>query len=101
MDVDRDGELSYEELKRGLEREGLRGPEIKALTESMDADHNGKVNYSEFLAGFGGESQFTEEGIRRAFEMLDADGNGVVSKEELLSLFAGGCSVIQKAKWAL
>jgi calcium-dependent protein kinase len=84
LDVNRDGELSFEELKGGLEKEGLKVADIKALMDRMDADHNGKVNYTEFLAGFAGEGQFSEEGIRRAFDLLDRDGNGSVSKQELL-----------------
>ena len=62
----------------------MKPADVKALMDRMDADHNGKVNYSEFIAGFAGEGQFSEEGIRRAFEMLDRDGNGSVSKQELL-----------------
>lgn len=46
--------------------------------DNLDSDHNGKVNYTEFLAGFSGDGLFTEDNIRRAFEMLDLDGNGVV-----------------------
>jgi Ca2+-binding EF-hand superfamily protein len=46
MDINRDGELSFDELKRGLEKEGMKPADVKALMDRMDADHNGKVNYS-------------------------------------------------------
>lgn len=52
--MNRDGELSFEELKQGLVKEGLKVADIKALMDRMDTDHNGKVNYTEFLAGFAG-----------------------------------------------
>jgi calcium-dependent protein kinase len=59
IDVNRDGEISFDELRKGLEKEGMKYAEIKALMDNLDADHNGKVNYTEFLAGFSGEGLFT------------------------------------------
>ena len=67
-----------EELKQALSKESVGYAELRRLMDSIDTDHNGKINYTEFLASTSGDLLFDDVSIKRAFEMLDRDGNGVV-----------------------
>ena len=62
---------------------------------TIDSNHNNRINYTEFLASVAGDHLFTEEGIRKAFRILDRDGNGQVERRELLELFRGSDGVKQ------
>lgn len=87
VDVNKDGEISMQELKDALGKEGLHSNDIAKLMNSIDTDHNGVISYTEFLASASGEDIFDEQYISRAFAMLDKDGNGVVDRAELIELF--------------
>ena len=76
-------------MKSALTKEGLNYAEVRRLMDSIDTDHNGKINYTEFLAGASGDTLFDEKGIKQAFSLLDRDGNGVVERQELIDLFSG------------
>lgn len=89
LDLNRDGQISMEELKQCLNKEGLGYAELRRIMDSIDTDHNGKINYTQFLASASGNNLFDEKNIRRAFNMLDIDGNGFVQREELKELFKG------------
>jgi Ca2+-binding EF-hand superfamily protein len=65
-------------LKQCLNKEGLGYAELRRIMDSIDTDHNGKINYTEFLASASGNNLFDEKNIKRAFNMLDIDGNGFV-----------------------
>jgi Ca2+-binding EF-hand superfamily protein len=74
-----------EELRVALKKEAIDYPTVRRLMDSIDTDHNGKINYTEFLASATGETLlFNDLNIRRAFDMLDRDGNGVVERQELI-----------------
>lgn len=47
----------------------------------VDTDHNGKLNYTEFIACCLENSVvFKEQNLVNAFRALDADGNGYITK---------------------
>merc|ERR1739841_17309 len=52
-DEDGSGFLTYDELKSCLERMGVHGADlerdVKEFLDDCDEDHNGKIDYSEFL----------------------------------------------------
>ena len=63
------------------------------LFEQMDANHDGRVSWDEFLQWWSRESEVAGAGgevdgllAKNAFEQLDLDGNGHLSKEELQKL---------------
>ena len=99
IDTNRDGELSVEEMRAAMEKEGMRYSEIRVLMSSIDANHNNRINYTEFLASIIGDALFSEENLRRVFRVLDRDGNGMVERQELLELFRGSCELRQSAGW--
>lgn len=58
LDLDEDGKLSVEELEKAL---GYPPDKIRALIAEVDTDHNGSVDYEEFLSIF---AQFDSPGLQ-------------------------------------
>ncbi|XP_073126912.1 calcium-dependent protein kinase 10-like [Henckelia pumila] len=86
MDTDRDGKVSYEELKAGLRKVGsqLAEPEIKLLMDVADVDGNGVLDYGEFVAvTIHLQRMENDEHFRRAFMFFDRDGSGYIELHEL------------------
>ncbi|CAN6717848.1 hypothetical protein FF1_015531 [Malus domestica] len=86
MDTDKDGRVTYEELKLGLHKVGsqLAEPEIKMLMEVADVDGNGVLDYGEFAAvTIHLQKMENDEHLRRAFVFFDKDGSGYIELGEL------------------
>ncbi|KAL2321925.1 hypothetical protein Fmac_026304 [Flemingia macrophylla] len=86
MDTDKDGKVSYEELKAGLQKVGsqLAEPEIKMLMEVADVDGNGVLDYGEFVAvTIHLQRMENDEHFRKAFMYFDKDGSGYIELDEL------------------
>jgi len=49
LDVNGDGSLTLEELKKGLEGKE-NGDDLLAIMKGGDTDNSGEINYTEFLA---------------------------------------------------
>ena len=96
IDKGKDGQISFEELKKGLmelKSTHLSEEELKKVFESIDVDKNGKIDYTEFIAAtIEGANYYRQERLLEAFENFDKDGSGQISKSELLeTLKAGKC----------
>ena len=96
IDKGKDGQISFEELKKGLleiKSSHLSEEELKKVFESIDVDKNGKIDYTEFIAAtIEGANYYRQERLLEAFENFDKDGSGQISKSELLeTLKAGKC----------
>jgi calcium-dependent protein kinase len=53
----------------------------------MDADKNGKINYTEFIAASMSQNLYLkEEKVYQAFKMFDKNGDGFISSEEIKSI---------------
>ncbi|ESW27349.1 hypothetical protein PHAVU_003G194100 [Phaseolus vulgaris] len=86
MDTDKDGKVTYEELKAGLRKVGsqLDEPEIKMLMDVADVDGNGVLDYGEFVAvTIHLQRMENDEYFRKAFMFFDKDGSGYIEFEEL------------------
>ncbi|XP_040990790.1 calcium-dependent protein kinase 10-like [Juglans microcarpa x Juglans regia] len=86
MDTNRDGKVTYEELRAGLREVGSRlaEPEIKMLMEAADVDGNGVLDYGEFVAvTIHIQKMENDEHFRRAFMFFDKDGSGYIESNEL------------------
>ncbi|XP_021733764.1 calcium-dependent protein kinase 10-like [Chenopodium quinoa] len=86
MDTDRDGKVTYEELRAGLRKVGsqLGEAEIKLLMEVADADGNGYLDYGEFVAvTIHLQKMENDEHFQRAFMYFDKDGSGYIELDEL------------------
>ena len=59
--------------------------ELQDMVNEVDADHDGFVNFEEFLdmMSKSSESGNTQEDIRAAFKVFDKNGDGFISESEL------------------
>ena len=84
MDVNGDGSLTLEELKKGLEGKA-NGDTLLELMKSADTDGSGEINYTEFIAATIDANVFMREDyLRTAFDMFDKDGSGKIDNKELM-----------------
>jgi calcium-dependent protein kinase len=89
LDVNGDGSLSLEELKKGL-KDRENGDQLLEILRSADTDGSGEINYTEFLAATIDASVFMREDyLRTAFNMFDKDGSGKIDNEEVVALLSG------------
>ncbi|KAL5568253.1 hypothetical protein UlMin_024828 [Ulmus minor] len=90
FDRNDDGSLTQLELGSMLRSLGLRpsSDQLEALTREADRNHNGLVEFSEFVALVEPElvpasSPYGEEQLRMIFRMFDRDGDGYITAAEL------------------
>ena len=77
FDKNKDGQISYQELKWGLYE----------IFENIDLDKNGKINYTEFLAAtLQKKSYFKKEILYEAFCLFDKDRKGSINKDKLMQV---------------
>lgn len=93
LDLDGDGKLDVDEVKRGLSTINLSLPELDMLFAKMDLDKNGAISYSEFLASaIDIDTELTKENLERAFKMFDKDGDKKISLAEISETIGKGPS---------
>ncbi|XP_072965121.1 calcium-dependent protein kinase 29-like [Typha angustifolia] len=86
MDTDKNGNLTFEELKEGLHIIGqpVPEPDIKMLLEAADTDGNGTLDCEEFVTvSIHLRKISSEEHLTKAFNFFDKDGSGFIELEEL------------------
>lgn len=89
LDVNGDGSLSLEELKKGLSGKE-NGDQLLEILNAADTDGSGEINYTEFLAATMDANMFMREDyLRTAFNMFDKDGSGKIDNEEVVALLSG------------
>ena len=90
FNLQKDGQISYEELKKGLKElncQRITDEELCELFKSIDVDKNGKIDYTEFLAAtLQKKTYLKEERLYEAFCNFDLDGCGKITKEELMNV---------------
>lgn len=87
MDKNGDGQLTYEELRVGV----TEIPEINLSEENLmtamkviDANQNGLVDYTEFIAACLHSYNYLKENhLKSAFTYFDKDNSGTISPDEL------------------
>ncbi|CAD5187771.1 unnamed protein product [Musa acuminata subsp. malaccensis] len=86
IDTDNSGQITFEELKVGLERVGakLKESEIYALMQAADVDNSGTIDYDEFIAATLHLNKIEKEDhLFAAFQYFDKDGSGYITADEL------------------
>merc|ERR1712227_973812 len=90
FDMDGDGMITKDELKKLVEKAGgkMTEGEAKGLIHQADKDGNESIDFSEFSklwAAIKGEGEGESE-IRAEFSKLDADNSGYITKDEMISV---------------
>ncbi|XP_059443546.1 calcium-dependent protein kinase 1-like [Corylus avellana] len=86
IDTDGSGQISFEELKAGLQRVGanLKESEIYDLMQAADVDNSGTIDYGEFVAATLHLNKVErEDHLFAAFNYFDKDGSGYITPDEL------------------
>jgi calcium-dependent protein kinase len=93
LDKDNDGKISQDELvaeytKIVGEKEAKKI--AAAIMLEVDSDHNGFIEYSEFLrANVDSRKIISEANLKHAFRMFDTDHSGKISAEEIGRILEG------------
>ncbi|KAJ3669945.1 hypothetical protein LUZ60_010269 [Juncus effusus] len=86
IDADNSGQITFEELKVGLEKVGanLKESEIYELMQAADVDNSGTIDYGEFIAATLHLNKVEKEDhLFAAFQYFDKDGSGYITPDEL------------------
>ncbi|KAJ9181257.1 hypothetical protein P3X46_009405 [Hevea brasiliensis] len=86
IDADNSGQITLEELKKGLERVGanLKDSEIIGLMQAADIDNSGTIDYGEFIAAMLHLNKIDKKDhLFSAFSYFDKDGSGYITQDEL------------------
>jgi calcium-dependent protein kinase len=86
LDSNKDGTITFTELRRGLERLGHLDDleDLRSLMENMDVDGNKRIDFSEFIAATMNTKHFYQDDLLwEAFHVFDHDHSGAICKKEL------------------
>ena len=75
----------------------LNEQQLKDIIKKVDADNNGKINYTEFMmVSMNQEQLLSNERLEDAFKMFDQNGDNEVSVDEIKSMLEGVKTVDEK-----
>ncbi|XP_052875228.1 calcium-dependent protein kinase 26-like isoform X6 [Gossypium arboreum] len=86
IDTDNSGQITFEELKAGLQSFGASLPEseFQALMQAADVNNSGSIDYQEFIAATLHLNMIqNEDNLMAAFSYFDRDGSGYITLEEI------------------
>ena len=93
MDVNGDGQLTYDELKTGLKEIpeiNISEDDFMQAMQVMDANQNNLIDYTEFIAACLQSYNYLKENhLRSAFAYFDKDDSGTISPDELRDCLHG------------
>ncbi|XP_031130182.1 calcium-dependent protein kinase 24-like [Ipomoea triloba] len=86
MDTDKNGNLSFEELKDGLSmmEQHVADHDVELLMDAADVDGNGMLNCEEFITLAVHLTKLSnDDNLHKAFLIFDKDNSGYIELEEL------------------
>lgn len=79
-----DGSLSYSDFKDCLSRLNFTDAELKAMFSQVEANHTGRILYSEFLAcTLEAQGNISQHKVADAFSQFDRSSKGFIDKDDL------------------
>ena len=84
IDVDNDGKLSLEEMKKVFLKDDLKIEFNEEIFKQIDTDSSGTIEYTEFISACIEKNIYlNEERLREAFNLFDSDKSGKISRSEI------------------
>ena len=84
IDVDNDGKLSLEEMKKVFLKDDLKIEFNEEIFKQIDTDSSGTIEYIEFISACIEKNIYlNEERLREAFNLFDSDKSGKISRSEI------------------
>lgn len=94
MDLNGDGKLQKDEIKKGYAEffgRQLTDQEVDEMFAKVDADGSGEIEYSEFVvATLNEKNLLSNNKLQTAFKMFDKDGGGTISIAEIKEVLSFG-----------
>lgn len=88
LDLNSTGTLSLTSVKSALQSVKLSPGEIEAIFQNIDLNHDGEINYSEFLAvTVDRRKALVQSNLRFAFHHFDTDNSGYITSVNLKECF--------------
>ena len=84
IDVDNDGKLSLEEMKKVFSKGDIKIEFNEEIFNQIDTDKSGSIEYTEFISACIEKNVYlNEERLREAFNLFDSDKSGKISRSEI------------------
>jgi calcium-dependent protein kinase len=84
IDVDNDGKLSLEEMKKALSKGDMKIEFNDEIFKQIDTDNSGNIEYTEFISACIEKNIYlNEEKLKEAFSLFDSDKSGKISRKEI------------------
>ena len=88
LDTDNSGTLQLSEIRTGFNELNMPENELNQIFERIDFNHDGEINYSEFLAvTVDRRRAITEANMTFAFHHFDIDNSGFITEANLEECF--------------
>eukprot|EP00747_Dinoflagellata_sp_TGD_P111772 gnl/TRDRNA2_/TRDRNA2_171302_c0_seq1.p1 gnl/TRDRNA2_/TRDRNA2_171302_c0~~gnl/TRDRNA2_/TRDRNA2_171302_c0_seq1.p1 ORF type:complete len:214 (-),score=67.21 gnl/TRDRNA2_/TRDRNA2_171302_c0_seq1:153-794(-) len=87
LDTNKDGVVTFQELKAGIDKLGYldkHADDLAKIMDAMDTDDSGTVHFTDFVAATLEKKHMQKEQVCwQAFRIFDKDQNGFIDKKEL------------------
>ena len=87
IDIDSSGAISLKELEDAYKQAGQLREDVDEIIKKVDFDHNGEINYSEFITGTLDRNLLSKENLWKGFKYLDTDNFELLTYECLKNTF--------------
>lgn len=88
LDKNNTGMLTINEIKDAFNESAIPSEDVSKIFNMIDIDHDGVINYSEFLAATMDKTKaLTMQNLMFAFHHFDVDNSGYITEQNLSEVF--------------